>query len=45
MFPVEVAHLSEPTPDYVRTAAQVTWKIHKQVSVPHPFKTYVSMCI
>ncbi|PAV23469.1 P-loop containing nucleoside triphosphate hydrolase [Pyrrhoderma noxium] len=30
MFPVEVAHLSEPTPDYVRTAAQVTWKIHKQ---------------
>lgn len=31
MFPVEVAYLHEPTPDYVRTAAEVAWGINLQV--------------
>lgn len=31
MYPVEVAYLTEPTPDYVRKAAQVAWNIHLQV--------------
>jgi ATP-dependent RNA helicase DDX35 len=31
MFPVEVAYLKEPTPDYVREAAQVVWDINLQV--------------
>ncbi|KIM48990.1 hypothetical protein M413DRAFT_15214 [Hebeloma cylindrosporum] len=30
MFPVEVAYLKEPTPDYVRKAAQVVWDINLQ---------------
>lgn len=29
-FPVEIAYLQEPTPDYVRTAAQVSWEINLQ---------------
>ncbi|KAG5638304.1 hypothetical protein H0H81_000829 [Sphagnurus paluster] len=28
MYPVEVAYLEEPTPDYVRTAAQISWNIN-----------------
>ncbi|KAG6845049.1 hypothetical protein H0H87_001386 [Tephrocybe sp. NHM501043] len=28
MYPVEVAYLQEPTPDYVRMAAQVAWNIN-----------------
>ncbi|KAF8078213.1 P-loop containing nucleoside triphosphate hydrolase protein [Lyophyllum atratum] len=28
MYPVEVAYLQEPVPDYVRTAAQVSWNIN-----------------
>lgn len=32
MYPVEVAYLEEPTPDYVRKAAEVVWNIHMQVS-------------
>ena len=32
MFPVEVAYLQEPTPDYVRTAAEISWSINLQVS-------------
>ena len=32
MFPVEVAYLKEPTPDYVREAAQVVWDINLQVN-------------
>jgi len=32
MFPVEVAYLQEPTPDYVRTAAEISWNINLQVS-------------
>jgi HrpA-like RNA helicase len=30
MFPVEVAYLQEPTPDYVQKAAQVCWNINLQ---------------
>lgn len=30
MFPVEVAYLEEPTPDYVRAAAETAWKINLQ---------------
>jgi len=32
MYPVDVAYLQEPTPDYVRTAAQVSWNINLRVS-------------
>lgn len=31
MYPVEVAYLQEPTPDYVRKAAEVAWNINLQV--------------
>jgi len=31
MYPVEVAYLCEPTPDYVRKAAEVAWNINLQV--------------
>jgi len=31
MYPVEVAYLCEPTPDYVRTAAEVVNNIHTRV--------------
>jgi ATP-dependent RNA helicase DDX35 len=31
MYPVEVAYLREPTPDYVRTAADVVNNIHIRV--------------
>lgn len=31
MYPVEVAYLREPTPDYVRTAAEVVNSIHIHV--------------
>ncbi|KZT03426.1 P-loop containing nucleoside triphosphate hydrolase protein [Laetiporus sulphureus 93-53] len=30
MFPVQVAYLQEPVPDYVRKAAEVVWSIHLQ---------------
>ncbi|KAF7984085.1 hypothetical protein HWV62_17654 [Athelia sp. TMB] len=30
MYPVEVAYLQDPTPDYVRSAAEVAWKINLQ---------------
>ncbi|KII88814.1 hypothetical protein PLICRDRAFT_42054 [Plicaturopsis crispa FD-325 SS-3] len=30
MYPVDVAYLQEPTPDYVQTAAEVAWKINLQ---------------
>ncbi|KAF9002008.1 P-loop containing nucleoside triphosphate hydrolase protein [Cyathus striatus] len=30
MFPVEVAYLDQPTPDYVRKAAEVAWNINLQ---------------
>ncbi|KXN87724.1 putative ATP-dependent RNA helicase DHX35 [Leucoagaricus sp. SymC.cos] len=30
MYPVEVAYLQEPTPDYVRKAAEVAWNINLQ---------------
>jgi ATP-dependent RNA helicase DDX35 len=33
MYPVEVAYLHEPTPDYVRKAAEVTWNINLQVII------------
>ncbi|PSR75131.1 hypothetical protein PHLCEN_2v9316 [Hermanssonia centrifuga] len=32
MYPVEVAYLQEPSPDYVRKAAEVVWNIHLQQS-------------
>jgi hypothetical protein len=31
MYPVEVAYLQEPAPDYVRKAAEVVWNINLQV--------------
>ena len=31
MYPVEVAYLEEPTPDYVKKAAEVAWHINLQV--------------
>ena len=31
MYPVEVAYLEEPTTDYIKMAAEVTWKINLQV--------------
>ncbi|KAJ7231444.1 pre-mRNA splicing factor [Mycena haematopus] len=31
MYPVEVAYLQEPAPDYVRKAAEVAWNINLQV--------------
>lgn len=31
MYPVEVAYLQEPTPDYVRKAAEVAWGINLTV--------------
>lgn len=34
MYPVEVAYLQEPTPDYVRKAAETVWNIHMQVVIP-----------
>jgi ATP-dependent RNA helicase DDX35 len=30
MYPVEIAHLSEPTEDYVREAVRVVWNLHLQ---------------
>lgn len=33
MYPVEVAYLEEPTPDYVKTAAEVVWRINLQVDL------------
>jgi ATP-dependent RNA helicase DDX35 len=33
MYPVEVAYLQEPAPDYVRKAAEVAWNINLQVSI------------
>lgn len=30
MYPVEVAYLQEPTPDYVRKSAETVWNIHMQ---------------
>jgi ATP-dependent RNA helicase DDX35 len=35
MYPVEVAYLQEPTPDYVKKAAEVAWRINLQVSSLH----------
>jgi ATP-dependent RNA helicase DDX35 len=31
MFPVEVTYLKDPTPDYVRKAAETAWDINLQV--------------
>lgn len=31
VYPVEVAYLRDPTPDYISTAAQVAWNINLQV--------------
>lgn len=31
LYPVEVAYLQEPTPDYVLSAAEVAWRINLQV--------------
>lgn len=31
MYPVEVAYLEDPTPDYVKKAAEVAWRINLQV--------------
>ncbi|KZT00149.1 uncharacterized protein LAESUDRAFT_804154 [Laetiporus sulphureus 93-53] len=31
MFPVQVAYLQEPVPDYVRKAAEVVWNVHLQM--------------
>lgn len=31
MYPVEIAYLQEPTPDYVRKGAEIAWNINLQV--------------
>lgn len=31
MYPVDVAYLREPAPDYVRKAAETAWNINLQV--------------
>ena len=31
MFPVQIAYLQEPTPDYVSAAAATAWRINLQV--------------
>ena len=31
MYPVEIAHVQEPVPDYVHKAAEAVWKIHLNV--------------
>lgn len=31
MYPVQVAFTKEPSPDYVKEAAQVAWNINRQV--------------
>ena len=30
-YPVQVAYLQEPVPDYVQKAAEIVWNIHSQV--------------
>jgi ATP-dependent RNA helicase DDX35 len=30
-YPVEIAYLQEPTPDYVKKSAEVAWNINLQV--------------
>lgn len=32
MYPVDVAYLQEPVPNYVQKAAEVAWRINLQVS-------------
>ncbi|KIY51151.1 pre-mRNA splicing factor [Fistulina hepatica ATCC 64428] len=34
MYPVDIAYLSDPTPDYVRTAADTVWAWHTRTSLP-----------
>jgi hypothetical protein len=33
MYPVEVAYLREPSPNYVQKAAEVIWNINLQVII------------
>ncbi len=37
MYPVEVAYLEKPTPDYVMKSAEVAWNINLQVLQRSPF--------
>lgn len=39
MFPVEIAYLAEPTPDYVREAVRTIWSIHLQVCFVQKVRT------
>ena len=34
-YPVHVAYLQEPTPDYIQMATEVVWNIHLQVQFPN----------
>lgn len=38
LYPVEVAYLEEPTPDYVKKSAEVAWHINIQV---HPVSYHI----
>ncbi|KAI5986345.1 P-loop containing nucleoside triphosphate hydrolase protein [Pisolithus albus] len=38
-YPVEVAYLKEPAPDYVRAAVEVAWNINQQVFQPFPLRS------
>jgi ATP-dependent RNA helicase DDX35 len=38
LYPVEVAYLEEPTPDYVKKSAEVAWHINLQV---RPFSCHI----
>lgn len=34
MYPVQIAYLEDPTPDYVRKAAEIVWNLNMQVNYP-----------
>jgi ATP-dependent RNA helicase DDX35 len=42
MFPVEVAYLREPAPDYVHKAAEVACELNAKVSLPVILHVYSS---
>jgi ATP-dependent RNA helicase DDX35 len=33
MYPVQVAYMDDPIPDYVQSAAQVAWNVNLQVRI------------
>lgn len=42
MYPVEIAYLEEPVPDYVRKAAEVVMGIHMYVSAGPPGRSWLA---